>query len=124
MHAAGSTIVLVNAHLVMLPTERNVKRHERDDNTKMQNSKPHIFLVSILALLIAGLGGGVMVIRQRQVRVGAEEGIRREIRENYEGVQEVRAAIPTEIENIPARSRFSNRRKPDTGWTARRQRLA
>jgi hypothetical protein len=83
-----------------LPTERNVNRHERDDNTKMQNSKPHIFLVSILALLIAGLGGGVMVIRQRQVRVGAEEGIRREIRENYEGVQEVRAAIPTEVQNI------------------------
>jgi hypothetical protein len=66
----------------------------------MQNSKPQIFLVGILALLIAGLVGGVMMMRQRHVRVGAEEGIRREIRENNEGVEEMRAAIPTEIENI------------------------
>jgi hypothetical protein len=66
----------------------------------MQNSKPPIFLVAILALLIAGLVGGAMVMRQRHVRVAAEEGIRQELRENTEGVEEMRAAIPAEIENI------------------------
>jgi hypothetical protein len=66
----------------------------------MQNSKPPIFLVAILALLIAGLVGVAMVMRQRHVRVAAEEGIRQELRENNEGVEEMRAAIPTEIENI------------------------
>jgi hypothetical protein len=66
----------------------------------MHNSKPPIFLVAILALLITGLVGGAMVIRQRHVRVAAEEGIRQELRENDEGVEEMRAAIPTEIENI------------------------
>jgi hypothetical protein len=65
----------------------------------MHNSKPPIFLVAILALLIAGLVGGAMV-RQRHVRIGAEEGMRQELRENNEGVEEMRAAIPTEIENI------------------------
>jgi hypothetical protein len=66
----------------------------------MHNSKPPIFLVAILALLIAGLVGGAMVMRQRRVRVAAEEGIQQELRENNEGVEEMRAAIPTEIENI------------------------
>jgi hypothetical protein len=66
----------------------------------MQNLKPPIFLVAILALLIAGLISGAMVTRQRHVRVAAEEGIRQELRENNEGVEEMRAAIPTEIENI------------------------
>ena len=41
-----------------------------------------------------------MVMRQRHMRVAAEEGIRQELRENNEGVEEMRAAIPTEIENI------------------------
>jgi hypothetical protein len=66
----------------------------------MQNSKTTIFLVAILALLIAGLVGGAMVMRQGHMRVAAEEGIRQELRENNEGVKEMRAAIPTEIENI------------------------
>jgi hypothetical protein len=66
----------------------------------MQNSKPPIFLVAILAIVIAGLVGDAMVMRQRHVRVAAEEGIRHELRENNEGVEEMRAAIPTEIGNI------------------------
>jgi hypothetical protein len=66
----------------------------------MQSSKPPIFLVAILALLIAGLSGGAMVMRQRHVRIAAEEGIRQELRENNEGVEEMRAAIPVEIDNI------------------------
>lgn len=66
----------------------------------MHNLKPPIFLVAIVALLIAGLIGGAMVTRQRHMRVAAEEGIRQELRENNEGVEEMRAAIPTEIENI------------------------
>ena len=66
----------------------------------MQNSKTTILLVAILALLVAGLVGGAMVMRQGHVRVAAEEGIRQELRENNEGVKEMRAAIPTEIENI------------------------
>ena len=66
----------------------------------MQDPKPPIFLVAILALLIAGLVGGAMVMRQRHERMAAEEGIRQELRENSEGVEEMRAAIPTEIENI------------------------
>ena len=39
-------------------------------------------------------------MRQRHDRVAAEEGIRQELRENSEGVEEMRAAIPTEIESI------------------------
>jgi len=41
-----------------------------------------------------------MAMRQRHDRVAAEEGIRQELRNNSEGVEEMRAAIPTEIENI------------------------
>jgi len=66
----------------------------------MQDPKPPISLVAILAVLLAGLVGGAMLMRQRHVRVAAEEGIRQELRENNEGVEEMRAAIPTEIENI------------------------
>jgi hypothetical protein len=66
----------------------------------MHNLKPLISLVAIVALLIAGLINGAMVTRQRHVRVAAEEGIRQELRENKEGVEEMRAAIPTEIEDI------------------------
>jgi hypothetical protein len=66
----------------------------------MHNLKPPTFLVAIVALLIAGLIGGTMVTRQRHMRVAAEEGIRQELRENNEGVEEMRSAIPTEIENI------------------------
>jgi hypothetical protein len=66
----------------------------------MKNSRPQIFCVAILALLIAGLAGSLMMTRQRHERIAAEEGIRRELRENSEGVEEMRAAIPTEIENI------------------------
>jgi hypothetical protein len=66
----------------------------------MHNLKPLISLVAIVALLIAGLINGAIVTRQRHVRVAAEEGIRQELRENKEGVEEMRAAIPTEIEDI------------------------
>ena len=58
----------------------------------MQNSKPPIFLVAISAIVIAGLVGGAMLMRQRHVRVATEEGIRQELRENNEGVEEMRAA--------------------------------
>jgi hypothetical protein len=77
----------------------------------MQNSKTQRFLVAILVLLIVGLVGGVMVMRQRHVRVAAEEGIRRELRENNEGVDEMRAAIPTEIENISGTVALLEQRK-------------
>jgi hypothetical protein len=66
----------------------------------MHNLKPLISLVAIVALLIAGLINGAIVTRQRHVRVAAEGGIRQELRENKEGVEEMRAAIPTEIEDI------------------------
>jgi len=67
---------------------------------QMRTPKPNIFLVAIMALLIAGLISGVMAMRQRHVRIAAEEGLRREIRENNDGIQEMRAAIPTEIKNV------------------------
>jgi hypothetical protein len=66
----------------------------------MRTPKPNISLVAIMTLLIAGLISGVMAMRQRHVRLAAEEGLRREIRENNDGIQEMRAAIPTEIQNI------------------------
>jgi hypothetical protein len=55
-----------------------------------------------MVLLIAGFVAGMMVMRQRHERVAAEEGIRRELRDNSEGVEEMRAAIPTEVESISA----------------------
>jgi len=66
----------------------------------MRTPKPNISLVAIMALLIAGLISGVMAMRQRHVRIAAEEGLRREIRENNDGIQEMRVAIPTEIKNV------------------------
>jgi len=66
----------------------------------MRTTKSNIFFVATLALLIAGLISGLMAMRQRRVRIAAEEGLRREIRENSDGIQEMRAAIPTEIANI------------------------
>lgn len=68
----------------------------------MPNSKTQMYLFAVLALLIAGLIGTVMVMRQRRERFAAEDGIRQEIRENDEGIAELRAAIPTEIEDISA----------------------
>jgi ribosomal protein S2 len=53
-----------------------------------------------MALLIAGLIGGLMETRQRHLRSAAKEGLRREIRENYDGLQKMRAGIPTDIENV------------------------
>lgn len=66
----------------------------------MRTPKPNMSLVAIMGLLIAGLISGVMAMRQRHMRIAAEASLRREIRENNDGVQEMRAAIPTEIKNV------------------------
>ena len=52
-----------------------------------------------LAFMLAAVGGAVAHHR-RQVRTMAEAGLRREIRENNDGVQELRGSIPTEMKNI------------------------
>jgi hypothetical protein len=44
--------------------------------------------------------GGLMAMRQRRVRIVAENGMRQEISENNDGVQEMRAAMPEEIDNV------------------------
>ena len=66
----------------------------------MPTTKPNIFGVAVMALLIAGLISGTMAMRQRHVRIAAEKGLRQEIQGNNDGVQEMRAAIPTEIANV------------------------
>lgn len=63
----------------------------------MQTTKQNTILVAIMAVLIAGLTAGSVVMRQRHVRIAAEDGLRQEIRENNNGIQEMRAAIPTEV---------------------------
>jgi hypothetical protein len=56
---------------------------------------------SLLALRVALIAGGVALIHHdRQRRAATEAGLRREIRENYEGVQDLRSALQTEIKNI------------------------
>ena len=45
---------------------------------------------------------GAMIHHRRHLRAIAEEGLRRELRENNDGVQDLRGAIETEIKNISA----------------------
>jgi hypothetical protein len=66
----------------------------------MPTTKTNIFGVAIMALLIAGLISGTMTMRKRHVRIAAEKGLRQEIQGNNEGIQEMRAVIPTEIANV------------------------
>jgi type II secretory pathway pseudopilin PulG len=67
---------------------------------QVRTTRPNLLFIGIVAVLIAAMIGGLMAMRQRRVRIVAEKGLRREIRENNDGVQEMRAAIPTEIENV------------------------
>ncbi|WP_158822653.1 hypothetical protein [Granulicella sp. S156] len=58
-------------------------------------------VVPTVLLVFMGVTIGILVVKhQRHVRFAAEEGLRREIRENNDGVQELRDAIPEEIKNI------------------------
>jgi hypothetical protein len=66
---------------------------------RLRATRPNLLFIGIVAVLIPTMIGGLMAMRQRRVRIVAEKGLRREINENNDGVQEMRAAIPTEIEN-------------------------
>jgi hypothetical protein len=56
---------------------------------------------SLLALTVAFVAGGAAVMpHDRQRRAVTEAGLRREIRENDEGVRDLRSALQTEIKNI------------------------
>lgn len=54
---------------------------------------------NLLAVIVVACGG-MVTHHNLQRRAMAEEGLRREIRENNEGVQDLRGALQTEIKNI------------------------
>ncbi|MBW4045869.1 MAG: hypothetical protein HIU87_12860 [Acidobacteria bacterium] len=63
------------------------------------------FGVNVLASLVGFMltlaaVGGAALHHRRQVRTIAEAGLLREIRENNDGVQELRGALPAEMKNI------------------------
>ncbi len=56
---------------------------------------------SLLALtLVLAVAGGAVIQHRRHQRVAVEEGLRREIHENSDGVQELRSALQVEVKNI------------------------
>jgi hypothetical protein len=67
---------------------------------KMKAIKFDVMISATLLVLIAGIVGILTVKHQRHVGLAAEEGLRREIRENNDGVQELRDSIPEEVKNI------------------------
>jgi hypothetical protein len=67
---------------------------------KMKSIKFDVMISATLLVLIAGIIGILTVKHQRHVGLAAEEGLRREIRENNDGVQELRDSIPEEVKNI------------------------
>jgi hypothetical protein len=66
----------------------------------LRTTRLNLFFTSIVAVVIAAMIGGLMAMRQRRVRIVAENGMRQEISENNDGVQEMRAAMPEEIDNV------------------------
>jgi len=78
-----------------------VDRYEAGrSGVRSRTTRPNLLFIGIVAVLIATVIGELMAMRQRRVRSVAEKGLRREISENNDGVQEMRAAIPTEVENV------------------------
>jgi hypothetical protein len=67
---------------------------------QMKAMKLDVMVPTVLLVFMAVTGGILAVKHQRHVRFAAEEGLRREIRENNDGVQELRDAIPEEVKNI------------------------
>ena len=66
----------------------------------MKGMKLDGIVPTVLLVFIAVTIGILAVTHQRHVRFAAEEGLRREIRENNDGVQELRDAIPEEVKSI------------------------
>ncbi|HEY1743313.1 MAG TPA: hypothetical protein VGG18_09105 [Granulicella sp.] len=66
----------------------------------MKAMKLDVMVPTVLLVFIAVTIGILAVKHQRHVRFAAEEGLRREIRENNDGVQELRDAIPEEVKSI------------------------
>jgi hypothetical protein len=112
-------ILVTDARTIALYTSSTAMQHRKEIIQQVRTTKPSILVVSILALLIAGLIGGRMEVRKRHLRVAAEEGLRKEITENSEGIKEMRAAIPTEIGNVSDTVMLLDKEKPAMWSTAR-----
>ena len=67
----------------------------------MQSTKIKVLVTFALVAIIATLAAGI-VIHRRHLRSAAETGLRKEIGENNDGLQQMRESLPKEIDNITA----------------------
>lgn len=67
----------------------------------MKSTKLNVLAAFALVAIIATLAVGI-VIHRRHLRSAAEAGLRKEIGENNDGLQQMRELLPKEIDNITA----------------------
>lgn len=87
----------ISAWQVLCLASTNNKEVKRE----VKSTKINVLAACALGLIIATLTAGILVHR-RHLRSVAEAGLRKEISENNDGLQQMRGAIPKEIDDITA----------------------